>query len=144
MHPQRVAIRFPGTHDGFAQAFDRFREALDAEEMTGTARFNTELVFEEMIANIISHGAKAGRELAVAVTLEAHADSIVLTFEDDGVPFDPCAYTPPVRTNLLDETQIGGFGLILVRHAAKSIDYVRTVAGQNRVSVTLSRLDAAQ
>lgn len=140
MHPQRVAIRFPGTHEGFAQAFERFREALDAEELTGTPRFNTELVFEEIVANIISHGATAGRELVVAVILETHADSIVLTFEDDGVPFDPCSYSPPLRVvSLLDETQVGGFGLVLVRQAAKSIDYLRTPEGQNRVSVRLSR-----
>ena len=144
MHPQRVAIRFPGTHDGFALAFERFREALDAEELAGTPRFNTELVFEEIVANIISHGAAARRELAVAVTFETHADSIVLTFEDNGVAFDPCSYVPPARVvSSLDETQVGGFGLVLVRHAAQSIDYVRTAAGQNRVSVRLSRAQAA-
>src|SRR5215469_1206948 len=117
MRAQRLAIRFSGTHDGFAIAFDQLRDALDAGQLSGTPRFNTELVFEEMVANIINHGADAGRELAVAVTLEASADTIVLTFEDDGIAFDP-RHHQPVPLKSLDEERNGGFGLVLVRHAA--------------------------
>jgi len=142
MHPQRVAIRFPGTHDGFATAFDQLRDALDAGELCGTPRFNTELVFEEMVANIINHGVDGARELTVAVTLETRADTIVLTFEDDGIAFDPRDHKPvPLRS--LDEERNGGFGLVLVRHAARSVDYERTALGHNRVTITLARAEVA-
>jgi anti-sigma regulatory factor (Ser/Thr protein kinase) len=134
----RVEIRFPGTHAGFAQAFARLQEALDAASLDGARRFNAELVFEEMVANIINHGAVDGREPDVCVSLEAHPDSIVLTFDDDGVPFDPRNCRAPVPA-ALDDTRIGGFGLVLVRHAARSLEYVRTASGRNRVTVTMER-----
>jgi anti-sigma regulatory factor (Ser/Thr protein kinase) len=134
----RVEIRFPGTHAGFAQAFARLQEALDAARLDGALRFHAELVFEELVANIINHGAVDGREPDVCVSFEARRDSIVLTFDDDGVPFDP-RKRPASVPAALDETRIGGFGLVLVRHAARSLDYLRTASGRNRVTVTLER-----
>lgn len=144
MLSQRVVIRFPGTRDGFAQAFGRLSAALDSAGLAGATRFNTELVFEELVANIVEHGGAAGRELTVAVTLETRSDSVVLAFEDDGVPFDPRAYDRPARVESLEERRPGGFGLMLVRHAATSLDYARTAAGHNQVTITLPRLEAAR
>lgn len=44
---------------------------------------------EEIVANIVSHGAAGGRKVDVHFTLEPRPDSMILTFEDDGVAFDP-------------------------------------------------------
>jgi anti-sigma regulatory factor (Ser/Thr protein kinase) len=134
-----VAVRFLGTHADFAQGFEEVRAALDAQGVTGALRYNAELVFEEITANIVEHGAPDRHELHVCVTLEVCADSIVLTFEDNGVPFDPRKRPDPPPQKSLEEARIGGYGLMLVRRAAQSIDYVRTPEGGNRVSVRLPR-----
>lgn len=138
MHPQRVELHFPGTHAGFEQAFERLGAALDAQGLQGEARFDAELVFEEVVANIVSHGALPGRPLDVRVVLESGPDSTVLVFDDDGVAFDPRHQAAP-KPLRLDEERIGGFGLVLVRHAAQALDYERTAAGRNRLTVTLRR-----
>jgi serine/threonine-protein kinase RsbW len=141
MHSRRVEIRFPGTHAGFAQGFVQARGALDAQRLQGALRYNAELVFEEITANIIAHGAPDGHELEVCVTLEACDDSIVLTFEDNGVPFDPRNRADPLPQKSLDEARIGGYGLVLVRRAARSIEYLRTAEGRNRLTVRLPHGD---
>jgi len=142
MHSGRVEIRFAGDHAGFARGFVQVRHALDAQRLQGAPRYNAELVFEEVTANIVGHGAPDGRELEVCVTLETFADSIVLTFEDNGVSFDPRKLHDPPPQKSLDEARIGGYGLMLVRHAASSIDYLRTLEGRNRLIVRLPRDDA--
>ena len=96
-------------------------------------------MFEEITANIIAHGAPDGRQLEVCVTLEARDDSILVIFEDNGVPFDPRTRPDPPPQNSLEEARIGGYGLMLVRHAASSIEYQRTAAGHNRLTVRLPR-----
>jgi serine/threonine-protein kinase RsbW len=78
----------------------------------------------------------------VCVTLETFDDSIVLTFEDNGVSFDPRNLHDPPPQKSLEEARIGGYGLMLVRHAASSIDYLCTVEGHNRLTVRLPRDDA--
>ncbi|HKD55043.1 MAG TPA: ATP-binding protein [Steroidobacteraceae bacterium] len=139
MQPRRVEIRFPGTHEGFAQAFDELRQALDREALDAAARYDCELIFEEIVDNIVSHGAVGDRAPDVHVTLEHGGDSIVLTFDDDGVLFDPRGLPDPVPAKSLQEAKIGGFGLMLVRHAASSLDYVRTSEGRNRLTVKVRR-----
>jgi anti-sigma regulatory factor (Ser/Thr protein kinase) len=115
------------------------RRALDAQRLDGAPRYNAELVFEEITANIIAHGAPDGHELEVCVTLEVAADWIVLTFEDNGVPFDPRRRPDPPPQKSLEEARVGGYGLLLVRRAARSIDYLRTAEGRNRLTVRLPR-----
>jgi len=66
MHSRRVEIRFAGSHAGFADGFVQARGALDAQRLDGATRYNAELVFEEITANIIAHGAPDGHELEVA------------------------------------------------------------------------------
>jgi serine/threonine-protein kinase RsbW len=139
VHPRRVEIRFPGTHPGFAQGFARLRRALDREALDPGARYNCELIFEEIVANIVGHGAVRNHAPDVHVTLEHSDDSIVLTFDDDGVPFDPRGRPDPVPVKSLQQAKIGGFGLMLVRHAASSLEYVRTVEERNRLTVKVRR-----
>ena len=139
MHGRRLDIRFPGTHAGFARAFARLRGALDGEGLDPAPRYNVELVFEEIVANIVAHGAVDGRKPDVRVTLEPSSDSIVLRFEDDGPPFDPRGRSDPVPAQSLGKARVGGFGLMLVRRAASALDYLRTAEGRNRVTVTLPR-----
>jgi serine/threonine-protein kinase RsbW len=135
----RVEIRFPGSHEGFAQGFGRLRHALDRQALTASTRYNAELVFEEIVANIVGHGARKGREPDVRVTLEAHPDSIVLIFDDDGVPFDPRGLPDPVKAKSLEEAKVGGFGLMLVRHAASALEYLRTAEDRNQLTVRVPR-----
>lgn len=139
LRSERLEIRFPATHEGFAQAFARLRGALDVQRLDGAARYNTELVFEEIVANIVSHGAADGRRVDVHLTLEPRPDSMILTFEDDGVAFDPRGHPDPAPARSLEEARVGGFGLMLMRRAASALDYVRTLDGRNRLTVKLLR-----
>ena len=139
MHLRRVQIDFHGNHADFAQSFERFRRALDAERLESVPRYNAELIFEEIVANIVRYGAVAGRDPAIRVTLEPLPDSVRITFDDDGVPFDPCADFEPDPPRSLEGEKIGGFGLTLVRRAASSLEYLRTDDGHNRLRVSVAR-----
>ena len=138
MHPRRVEIDFPGSHDGFAQAFARLREALDSERLDGASRYNVELVFEEIVSTSSGTARSKVASCACALRSEPRPDSIALTFEDDGVPFDPRGRPDAVPAKSLQEARVGGFGLTLVRRAASSFDYERTAEGRNRLVVKVS------
>jgi len=139
MNSPRVEIRFPGLRDRIGSAFEDLRGALDAEQLGAAARYRAELVFEEIVTNIIRYGAQRGRDLDVCVTLEVCPDEIVLTFEDDGTPFDPRVPSDPAPRKSLEDAKVGGFGLMLVRRSARSLDYLRTADGHNRLTVRVAR-----
>jgi serine/threonine-protein kinase RsbW len=119
------------------------RRALDEEHLTQSARarYNVELVFEEIIGNILRYGAPRGHELHVEAQIHRDGESILVTIEDDGIPFDPCSSADSTLPRTLEEDRDGGFGLMIVRHASRAMHYERTGDARNRLTVTLSALD---
>ncbi len=135
MESRSTLLSFPATMAGFSQAFAELRQALQQSGLDAASRYNVELVFEEVVANILRHGSPSGATVALRVELVAGPESVVLTFEDNGVPFDPRGRPPPVLPSALET---GGLGLLLVKRAATRLDYQRTPDDRNRLVVTLS------
>jgi anti-sigma regulatory factor (Ser/Thr protein kinase) len=132
-------LSFAGTRAGFVRAFADLRRALDARELQPRARYNCELVFEEVVTNIIKHGYTDDREHRIEVSLDFPERSIVLRFYDDAVPFDPLQYAPSSQppTSIRD-IPVGGRGLTLLRKAAEHLHYERTPDHRNRLTVTIA------
>jgi serine/threonine-protein kinase RsbW len=126
-------VRFPATLSGFERAAEELRRVLDERRLDGRVRYNVELAFEEISMNIIRHGSPRA-DIDVAVAFDDGA--VVLTFKDDGVPFDSRHYPDPVVPSSLAEAPIGGLGLKMVRRVSSRIDYERT-AELNHLSVTI-------
>ncbi len=127
---------------GFQQGFAALRDALDGSGLGADLRFRVELVFEEIVANIVRHGVRPAGETQIEVMLDAHPDVITLTFADDGVAFDPCSPAAAVRADAprpanLEEAPDGGFGLMMVRRAASKMSYRRTADARNHFTVEL-------
>lgn len=136
MDTHRHVLRFAAARASFEQASVDARAALDACGVRGPARYNAELVFEEVVSNVIRHGHAA--EIEFSLTCEPATHVIVLTFEDAGPPFDPLAQPLPTLPKSLAEAPLGGLGLLLVRKASAQLNYERTPARTNRLTVSIS------
>ena|SRR5688572_17477361 len=130
-------LRLSGDMAGFERGAEAVRSALDACRVTGRARLWVELVFEEIVTNIVRHGYTDERAHEIDVRLTCGAESIVLAVEDDGQPFDPLQRAEPTRPVSLEDVALGGLGIPLVRKAATGLRYERTADGKNRLTVTL-------
>lgn len=120
-------------------------QALDAIEAhlldAGAAEpeaMQLRLVAEEIVTNIARCAWPEGeaRQFAVELTAEAGPGGlhVRMTTVDDGVPFDPTTQPAPDVGAGLDERQVGGLGMLLVREMTDGQHYARE-AGQNRFSV---------
>jgi serine/threonine-protein kinase RsbW len=94
-----------------------------------------EVVFEELISNIIRHGFETGSDQAILVLVGTSGQSVDLTIEDDGLPFDPCAAPPPGPLGPLETVRLGGLGIPVVLKLAASLRYeaVPTDAGRREL-----------
>ena len=109
-----------------------------------------EVVFEELVSNVVRHGLDPRLDQSILVTVSADAAHIRLVVEDDGAPFDPFALAEPATPRSLDEAVIGGLGIPVVRRMAartvyelrpQSAAWAELVGGAgpvNRVAVTLA------
>jgi anti-sigma regulatory factor (Ser/Thr protein kinase) len=134
MPPKRDVLRFHGTLDGLSEAADALQGLLDERELDEKARYNVQLAFEEIAANIVRHGFPT---TDVEVSIDFDRDEIILTFEDDGVPFDPRERPDPPVPASLAEAPIGGLGLVLVRKITTRMAYERTPQHRNLLTLTI-------
>ena len=133
----RFSASFRGTLAAFEAAFAQLRRALDEEPLDAEARFNVELVFEEIVANIVRYAMPMGGSADIHFALHVGGGAAVLTFDDNGVPFDPRSREAPPPAKSLDQARIGGLGIAMVRRAAAAIDYRRTPDQRNQLTVTV-------
>lgn len=82
------------------------------------------LALDELVTNVITHAYKDGPgEVGVTIRLAdgmLHAEVV-----DDGPSFDPLAQAAPDTSLSLDEREIGGLGLHLVRTMMDKVEYSR-------------------
>ncbi len=100
-------------------------------------RFQTELVFEELVTNAIRHGS-VDSDHSVEVTVSLTPEHVVLVVSDQGRPFNPLAQPDPAPATSLADAKIGGLGIMLARKAAGALAYERA-NGRNHVQVVIPR-----
>jgi anti-sigma regulatory factor (Ser/Thr protein kinase) len=88
-------------------------------------RRSLQVVLDDLLANVVLHGlaGRAGGEAVVDVALAEGA--LTVTISDNGPPFDPFARAAPDTTLSIEERQIGGLGIHLVRQMMDEVSYER-------------------
>lgn len=113
--------------DALCQHLAQFCKAAG---ITEKEQFQINLALDELFTNIISHGFKDDKEHRVVITAD-HADGeVVLTIEDDGVPFNPLDLPTPDLKCPLKEREVGGLGITLIKAFMDQIHYHR-IADKN-------------
>jgi serine/threonine-protein kinase RsbW len=83
---------------------------------------DTQLAVEEAVTNVIVHGYREqGGE--VGVTCRATRGIVEVQIEDTAPPFDPLSLPEPDLTADIEERQVGGLGIFLIRRVMDGIVY---------------------
>ncbi len=98
-------------------------EKLESYGCPPTAQAKLDVIFDEIVSNIVKHSNASSFEIAVEFTLDPRG--VKLVFGDDGVAYDPLAHVDPDVTLALEDRPIGGLGLLMVKKMADSVSYER-------------------
>jgi anti-sigma regulatory factor (Ser/Thr protein kinase) len=79
-----------------------------------------EVVFEELVTNTVRHGFAGDFDHSIHVEVERGASAITLTFEDDGLPFNPTEADASARA---DAGRVGGLGIPLIVKMSNALCY---------------------
>jgi anti-sigma regulatory factor (Ser/Thr protein kinase) len=110
-------------------------------EQRGVGRrglYDAGLVFEELFINTIRYGYADLAKHLIEVKLDLSGDDIVMTFDDDARGFDPTVAQARVAPVSIEEAKLGGLGLMLVRKAARTMQYHRA-DGRNTLRISIPR-----
>jgi sigma-B regulation protein RsbU (phosphoserine phosphatase) len=95
------------------------------------------LALEEALVNVISYAYPAGTVGPIRLTAEIREASVLFTLVDSGRPFDPTTAADPDISLPLEQREVGGLGILLMRKIMVSVAY-RRVDGNNELTLTWS------
>ena len=88
------------------------------------------LAVEEAVVNVIDYAYPVGTEGEITIKMMSDGNKLHCQIIDTGVPFDPTKKEKADTTLSIEERQIGGLGIFLVRELMDTINYER-VDGKN-------------
>jgi sigma-B regulation protein RsbU (phosphoserine phosphatase) len=119
------------------EAFDAFSDQSGVPTSV-TMKFN--VVLDDLLTNIISYAFPDGGEHEILIHGENSTDRLRLVIEDDGQPFDPFALPEVDTSQTLEERQVGGLGIHLVKNVMDEASYLRN-GNKNLVTLTMNLQD---
>lgn len=97
------------------------RQKLDPEVTSQIA-----VVIDEILNNIVSYAYPRGNEHPIDLAIDIRSSELTVAISDRGRPFNPFTKDPPDTTLPLEERQIGGLGIHLVRNLMDDVIYTRS------------------
>ncbi len=84
-----------------------------------------ELVLDELLNNIITHGYLDADQHKIVVELCVSKNVLQIIVSDDGIPFNPFEQEDPDLESSLNEREGGGMGVFLVKKFMDECSYQR-------------------
>ena len=132
VEPERAAI---------ATVIEWVEQAGEARDWPPRALFALTLCADEALTNILSHARPpGGGQLSIRMVLGQADWGYALGISDNGGEFDPTAQASAALAATLDEAEIGGHGLRIMRHYLHAFEY-RRVDGRNLLLLGVRRED---
>ena len=99
-------------------------EKLEARDCPMKIIMQTELVIEEIFVNIANYAYHPETGAATfCMEFEKNPNALLMTFIDGGKPYNPLENIDPDTTLGIDERDIGGLGIFLVKKNVDELTY---------------------
>ena len=117
---------------------DFVNEQLEAVDCPMKVQMQIDIAIDELFGNI-AHYAYTPNVGDATVRVEVNEEplSVVITFMDKGVPYDPLAKEDPDVTLSAEERKIGGLGIYMVKKSMDDVTY-EYKDGQNILAIRKS------
>ena len=117
-------LTIAATVENIETVTDFVNEQLEALDCPMKVQMQIDIAIDELFGNI-AHSAYNPEIGHATVRVEVIEEplSVVITFIDNGVPYDPLAKADPDTTLSADEREIGGLGIYMVKKSMDDITY---------------------
>lgn len=128
-------LNIPATVENINTVTAFVDEQLESIECPMKIQMQIDIAIDELFGNI-AHYAYNPDVGPATVRVEVQKDplAVIITFIDNGVPYDPLAKKDPDITLSADEREIGGLGIYMVKKTMDDITY-EYKNGQNILTV---------
>ncbi|MDR2842644.1 MAG: ATP-binding protein [Spirochaetaceae bacterium] len=127
-------IQLPATMDKLHGVMAWVKDKLDQNNCPMNIENQIAVITEELFVNISSY-AYNGKTGAASIRLTLKDETIVLQFEDSGIPFNPLEHASRNKNTSVESLEIGGLGISITKKWSNSIEYLYK-NGKNILTIT--------
>ena len=129
-------LTIEATTDNIPAVTDFVNEQLEELGCSMKVQVQIDIAIDELFGNIAhyAYSSETGRATVRVELIEAPL-SVVITFIDNGVPYDPLKKEDPDTSLSAENRQIGGLGIYMVKKSMDAVSYEYR-NGQNILTVT--------
>lgn len=100
------------------------------EDIIQKKDFQIDLIIEEVFANIVSYSETD----FIRVNAEFVDSTLTVEFIDNGIEFNPLLKEDPKTPDNIEDAEIGGVGIVLIKKMADELDY-HYLNGENHLKI---------
>jgi phosphoserine phosphatase RsbU/P len=101
--------------DNIAKLIDQFEEFATKHRIPVEIIQKINIVFDELLNNTISYAFKDQQVHEIEIKIRFYKEKLIVTIMDDGIPYNPFNRMDPDISLGLDDREIGGLGVHLVK-----------------------------
>ena len=131
-----LTVSIENVLENIADVTDSFDRFCEENNISSTANQKVDLAIDDLINNIISYGYKDDKVHTIDIAFKRMENELIIVIEDDAVPFNPFDAETDDSHLSIDERDIGGLGIHLVKNLMHSCQYQRK-ANKNVVALTI-------
>ena len=128
-------LTLAATVENIGAVTDFVNEQLEALDCPMKTQMQLDIAIDELFGNIAHYAYNPDvGEATVRVEVMEEPLSVIVTFIDGGVPYDPLAAADPDTSLSAEARTIGGLGIFMVKKSMDEITY-RYESGKNILSI---------
>jgi sigma-B regulation protein RsbU (phosphoserine phosphatase) len=85
------------------------------------------MALDDLLTNVVSYGYNDEQQHKIGVRISVVESSIVVVITDDGMPFNPFQMENPNTKASIEERDMGGLGIHLVKKMFDHVAYHRNI-----------------
>ena len=126
IYSKKITIK--NTIDEVQKAVAAFEEFAEIYEIPIGVMTKVNIVLDELLSNIVKYSFPDDNEHHIDITLELFTTGkLTIQLTDEGVEFNPFSAPEPDLTVPLEDREIGGLGILLVKQLMDEYYYKRQV-----------------
>lgn len=123
---QSKKITIKNTIEEVQRAIEAFEAFAIAHTIPTNLMLKVNIVLDELLSNIVKYSFPDGKEHVIDINLELFTTGkLTLSLTDEGVPFNPFDTPEPDLSIPLEEREVGGLGILIVKRLMDEYHYKR-------------------
>ena len=124
--PPGLSISLRGADASLKQLRTAVSDYCNREQIESRAQRHIKVIVDELLSNMLLHAtAVQGQDLMIGLQLNRSEGRLRMVFTDNGQAFNPLEADAPDLGVSLEERQIGGLGLHIIRQLTATQTYER-------------------